>query len=84
MKTIEIVCNSNGRMNITITKNERFKYATYKDVIDDIIDTVNDEIITRIVDGNIYFRNGYITVVIKNYRNNKDTTLDQVIEKVKK
>lgn len=84
MKTIEITCNSNGRMNITITKNERFKYATYKDVIDDVINTVNDKIITRIVDGNIYFRNSYITVVIKNYRNNKDTTLDQVIEKVKK
>ena len=84
MKTIEITCNSNGRMNITITKNERFKYATYKDVIDDVINTVNDKIITRIVDGNVYFRNSYITVVIKNYRNNKDTTLDQVIEKVKK
>ena len=84
MKTIEITCNSSGRMNYTITKNDRFKYATYKDIIDDVINTANDKIVTKIVDGNIYFRNSYVTVVIKNYRNNKDITLDQVIDRVKK
>lgn len=83
MKTIEITCNSNGIMNFSCYTENNYKYVFYSEVIDDILDTVNSNIATKIVDGNIYFKNNNTEIIIKNYRNNKDITLDKVIERVK-
>ena len=73
----------NGTTNSTNVSSNGVNIVVNEGTIDAVIESVTkNEIVTKIIDNNIHFRNNYITVIIKNYRNNADLKIKNIIEKI--
>lgn len=82
MRKIELTINNNGYIMCTIENNNKISYISYFEILDYIkkISLLQKDL--TIINNNIEFRTNNNIVVIKNYRNNKDIELNEIIERL--
>lgn len=84
MKTIEIYIKDNGEIICYLKKGELTKRVLYRIILNELKELSLGNNAIKITDSIMKFKNNNTEVKIINYKNNRDISLDTIIEKIYK
>ena len=82
MKTIEIYIKDNGEITCYLKKSELSKRVLYRNILNEVKELSLGNNAIKITDSIMKFKNNQTEVKIINYKNNRDISLDTIIEKI--
>lgn len=84
MKTIEIYIKDSGEITCYLKKGELSKRELYRNILNEVKELSLGNNAIKISDSIMKFKNNQTEVKIINYKNNRDISLDTIIEKIYK
>ena len=82
MKTIEIYIKDSGEITCYLKKGELIKRVLYRNILNEVKELSLGNNAIKITDSIMKFKNNQTEVKIINYKNNRDISLDTIIEKI--